>query len=95
LTRKPQIAVATKLDATSDRAKLEELRGFCQKRGLEFHAISAATGEGVKELVRAMADTLDRIPKEEMEDETEVMEVNEMEEAEDSGSREILDDSEE
>jgi len=94
LTRKPRIVVATKLDATSDHTKLEELRGFCQERGLEFHAISAATGEGVKELVRAIADALERIPKEEMEDESEVKEVNEMEEAEDSDGAEILDDSE-
>ena len=36
---------------------------FAAKRGLEFHAISSATGEGIVELVRAMADALDRIPK--------------------------------
>ncbi|HWZ57001.1 MAG TPA: GTPase ObgE [Verrucomicrobiae bacterium] len=63
LTEKPMIVVATKLDATTDRTHLEELRAFCAKRGLEFHAISSATGEGIVELVRAMADALDRIPK--------------------------------
>jgi GTP-binding protein len=63
LAEKPMIVVATKLDATTDRTHLEELRGFCAKRGLEFHAISSATGEGIVELVRAMADALDRIPK--------------------------------
>jgi GTPase len=68
LTRKPQIVVATKLDATTDRSKLDELRDFCAKRGIEFHAISAASGEGVKELVRAIADALDKIPKEEVQD---------------------------
>ncbi len=68
LTRKPRIVVGTKLDATTDRAKLEELRGFCGKRGIPFHAISAATGEGVKDLVRAIADELDKIPKEAVED---------------------------
>jgi predicted GTPase len=45
---------------------VEELKTFCQKKGLEFHAISAATGEGVKDLVRAIADALDKIPKEEL-----------------------------
>jgi GTP-binding protein len=65
LTQKPRIVVATKLDATTDRSKLEELRRFCENRGLEFHSISAATGEGVKDLVRGMADALDKIPKEE------------------------------
>jgi GTPase len=73
LIEKPMIVVASKLDATTDRTKLEELRMFCVNNGLEFHAISAATGEGVKELVRGMADALDRIPKEEPEEE----EVNE------------------
>jgi len=68
LTRKPMIVVATKLDATTDRTMLEELEKFCQKNRLEFHAISAATGEGVKELVGRVADTLDQIPKEELEE---------------------------
>jgi GTPase len=63
LTRKPMIVVATKLDATTDRTRLEALRDFCEQRDLEFHAISAATGEGVRELVRAIADALDKIPR--------------------------------
>jgi GTPase len=61
LATKPMIVVATKLDATTDRARLEQLREFCAGRGVEFHAISSATGEGIKQLVRAMADTLDRL----------------------------------
>jgi GTPase len=68
LTQKPMIVVATKLDSTTDRTKLDELRDFCSKNGLEFHSISAATGEGVKDLVRGMADALDRIPREQFED---------------------------
>ena len=71
LDEKPMIVVATKLDATTDRTKLEELQKFCAERGLEFHAISAATGEGVKELVRSMADALDKIPKPDAEIEVE------------------------
>jgi len=63
LGEKPMIVVATKLDATSDRTRLEEIRKFCAQRELPFHAISAATGENVRELVLAIADTLDRIPK--------------------------------
>jgi GTP-binding protein len=63
LREKPMIVVASKLDATSDRARLEELHRFCAQRELPFHAISAATGEGVRDLVLAIADTLDRIPK--------------------------------
>jgi len=67
LAEKPMIVVATKLDATTERTRLEELRAFCGERGLEFHAISAASGEGVRELVRSIADALDKIPKAEPE----------------------------
>jgi len=92
LLEKPMIVVATKLDATTDRTKLEELRKFCKKKGLEFHAISAAAGEGVKELVRGIADALDKIPKEMMDDEeAEAEEANEINEVEDSKGAEILD----
>ena len=61
LAAKPEIVVATKLDATTSRERLDRLREFCAARGLEFHAISAATGEGVAELVHAMADALERL----------------------------------
>ena len=63
LIEKPMIVVATKLDATTDRTRLEALREFCRERNLEFHAISAAAGEGVRELVRSIADALDKIPR--------------------------------
>jgi GTP-binding protein len=63
LAAKPMILVATKLDATTNRDHLEELRAFAAEHGLEFHAISSPTGEGIVELVRAMADALDRLPK--------------------------------
>ena len=65
LAEEPMIVVATKLDATTDRTRLDELRAFCETRALEFHAISSASGEGIVEVVRAMADALDRIPKRE------------------------------
>ena len=61
LAEKPVIVVATKLDATTDRTRLDKLRDFCAARGLEFHAISSASGEGIPQLVRAMADALDRL----------------------------------
>lgn len=63
LAAKPMIVVATKLDATTDRARLETLRKYCGKHGIEFHAISAASGAGVRDLVRAMADALDKLPR--------------------------------
>jgi GTP-binding protein len=63
LAEKPVIVVATKLDATTDHTRRDALRDFCQRQGLEFHAVSAATGEGVRELVRSIADALDKIPR--------------------------------
>jgi GTPase len=63
LAEKTMIVVATKLDATTNRTRLDSLGQFCREHGLEFHSISAATGEGVRELVRSIADALDKIPK--------------------------------
>jgi GTP-binding protein len=63
LSSKPKIVVATKLDATTNIGRLEELRAFAAGRGLEFHAVSSASGEGIRELIRAMADALDRLPR--------------------------------
>jgi GTP-binding protein len=63
VAEKPVIVVATKLDATTDRSKLEKLEAYAKKRGLPFFAISSATGEGVQKLVRGMADALDRLPR--------------------------------
>jgi len=63
LAAKPVIVVATKLDATTDRSRLEALRAFCASRGLEFHSISSASGHGIPELVRSLAHALDRIPR--------------------------------
>jgi GTPase involved in cell partitioning and DNA repair len=76
LAEKPVMVVATKLDATTDRTRLDKLRDFCAARSLEFHAVSAATGEGIPQLVRAMADALDRLaPKEPMVEATHVPET--------------------
>jgi len=91
LLEKPMIVAATKVDATTDRAKLEELQVFCKKKRLEFQAISAAAGEGVKELVRGIADALDKIPKEVFEDEdAESEEVNAMSAPEEEAGDEVL-----
>ncbi len=63
LAAKPMLVVATKLDATTDQRRLEALRAFCAARQLEFYAISSVTGEGIPQLVHAMADALDRLAR--------------------------------
>lgn len=63
LTKKPLFVVATKLDATTNRERLQRLRAFAVEHRLPFFAISSATGEGIQELVRAMADELESLPR--------------------------------
>src|SRR5271156_288039 len=84
MLEKPMIVVATKLDATTDQTKLDELRDFCKQRNLEFHSISAVAGDGLKDLVRAIADALDKIPRP-APDTTLDLPLAEAEEAEDEG----------
>jgi len=62
LVKKPIFVVATKLDATTMRERLEALRKFAGEQGFPFFAISSASGEGIQPLVRAIADALDKIP---------------------------------
>jgi GTPase len=61
LAAKPMIVVGTKLDATTDRSRLERLREHCAERKLDFYAISSATGQGIPELVRGMAERLEQL----------------------------------
>jgi GTP-binding protein len=61
LAARPQIVVATKLDALDEPERLERLRVRAEEDGRPFHAISSATREGVRELVNAVARALDDI----------------------------------
>ena len=54
LAAKPMIVVATKIDAANP-AKLKKLAAHARRRKLEFHAVSAVTGEGIEELKWALA----------------------------------------
>src|SRR5262249_12420424 len=63
---KPKIVVATKLDA-APVSLLDEFKEFCEREGLEFHEISAITGQGLKELLRAVERRLDALRQEERE----------------------------
>jgi GTP-binding protein len=61
LAARPQIVVATKLDALDEPERLESLRQKAEAEGHPFYAISSATKQGVKELVSAVARILDEI----------------------------------
>ncbi|HUI26839.1 MAG TPA: GTPase ObgE [Candidatus Kryptonia bacterium] len=52
LAAKPQIVVANKLDLAETRERVPEVRARFAARRIELHAISAATGDGVSELMQ-------------------------------------------
>jgi len=61
---RPQIVVATKMDALDDPERLERLKARAEKDGRPFTSISAVANQGTKELVAMVAKTLDDMPKE-------------------------------
>jgi GTP-binding protein len=61
LATRPQIVVATKIDALEDELRLQSLRKRAEADGKPFFAISSATNKGIKELVNAIAVRLDEI----------------------------------
>ncbi len=67
LATRPQIVVATKLDALDEPERLENLRKLAEKDGKPFLQISAVTNLGTKELVNAVAQKLYEMAQEEAE----------------------------
>jgi GTP-binding protein len=59
LLEKPMIVVATKIDAVNPE-KLKKLSTYAKRRKLEFHAISAVTGQGIEELKWALAKQVEQ-----------------------------------
>lgn len=51
LLGKPQIVVASKMDALDDAARVERLRKFCEGQGLDMFEISAVSGYGIDHFV--------------------------------------------
>ena len=61
LAERPQIVVATKLDALDEPERLERLRERAARDGKEFLEISSVTNRGVRELTQILARRLDEI----------------------------------
>ena len=61
MATRPQIVVATKIDALDDPERLESLRERAAKDRKQFFAISSATREGVDELVYAVSKFLTKL----------------------------------
>ena len=65
LSTRKQVIVANKIDVMQDDSLYQEVEKMAKEKGLEIFKISAATGEGIKELMQAISKLLKELPKEE------------------------------
>jgi GTP-binding protein len=61
LAARPQIVVATKIDALDDPERLESLRKRAKKDKKPFYEISSVTNQGTRELVMRVVQALDEL----------------------------------
>lgn len=66
LSTRKQIIVANKLDIMQDDTLLKEVEELAKKEKMEIYKISAATAQGVQELIDYVANILKTLPKEEL-----------------------------
>lgn len=66
LNEKLQIVVANKVDSLDNEEYLTDLQKQCEKDKVKLFVISAATGQGIDELLQCVANELKKIPKEEI-----------------------------
>ena len=66
LANKKQIVVANKMDIANDENLIKELEEMCKKKNLTLFKISAATKQGLDELIEFIAKELKNIPKEDI-----------------------------
>lgn len=66
LAKRKQIIVANKIDSMQDEKLYEDLEKLAKEKNLEIFKISAATGQGVKELMHEVSKVLKTLPKEQL-----------------------------
>ena len=91
LSTRKQVIVANKIDIMQDDTLYKEVEKLAQENGLELFKISAATGEGVKELMIRISELLKELPKEELIEESEERVVYTLKEDQDEFDVEIID----
>jgi GTPase len=67
LEDKPMIMVASKIDV-ANKDKVAQLKKYCKKKKLKLYEISAVTGKGIEELKYAMAEEIEELREEEMDE---------------------------
>lgn len=63
LAERPKIIVINKIDITEVKEMLPKIEKDFKKKKLAIFAVSAATGEGLKEVIYAVSQMLEKIPK--------------------------------
>ncbi len=61
LAERPQIVAANKCDMATEE-QIEEFKAFVEEQGYQFFPISAATVQGTRELIGAVASALSQLP---------------------------------
>ena len=82
LAKRKQIIVANKIDSMQDETLYKDLEKLAKEKNMEIFKISAATGEGIKELMQAVSKILKTLPKEELVETTQKRKVYKLEEKE-------------
>ena len=68
LSKRKQNIVANKVDALQDEENMKALEKVAKENNLEIYKISAATGEGVNDLMNYVGEVVKTLPKEEIVD---------------------------
>ena len=66
LSKRKQIIVANKIDAMQDENLYKELEKVAKENNMEIFKISAATGQGVSNLIKHVSEVLKTLPKEDL-----------------------------
>ncbi len=66
LSKRKQIIVANKIDAMQDESLLKEVEELAKKENLKLFKISAATKQGIEELIDYVTEELKNLPKEDL-----------------------------
>lgn len=65
LIKKPQIVVANKIDALTDKTLIEKLEKYFSEKGYPFVAISLITRENIDKLIKLIKEVKDKLKNEE------------------------------
>lgn len=90
LSTRKQVIVANKIDVMQDTSLLDKVKKMAEEKEIEIFKISAATGDGIKELMKRVSELLKELPKEEIIEDTDERVVYTLKENKDEFKVEII-----